>query len=329
MSELSEQEYISIVGEIFDGYTEFEFKNEPVYLKHFSIRDQRYIHRFYNKFKSLAMRKGIPTEKEMLDQLKADDLWSIEEEDKIASLEVELDNLRQTQKTLDLPSQKNKVQVSIDKLLSELGVLRIRRKEVVGRTAEDFAAQRSNEEFIRYILFKDQDLKVHAFTDEEFSDLTDVEVSFLVESNDSCSKRLNETNIQHAVLRSFFSMYIGQTENISDFYGKPIIDCSAFQLKLAIYARIFTNIFQYHDDIPERIKKDPDAIFRFSEQKRGKSSSSSSRNDSDHNAKAIFGAEKEDLEFVDPDAKQVSLHDEIAKHGGSMNMEQLMKMMGQ
>ena len=49
---MSEEEYIAIVGEIFDGYTEFYFQGEPVYLKHFSIRDQRYIHKYYNKYKN-------------------------------------------------------------------------------------------------------------------------------------------------------------------------------------------------------------------------------------------------------------------------------------
>jgi len=51
---VTEEEYIGIVGEIFDGYTDITFQGKTVYIKHFSIRDQRYIHRFYNKYKSIA-----------------------------------------------------------------------------------------------------------------------------------------------------------------------------------------------------------------------------------------------------------------------------------
>ena len=54
---MTEEEYIGIVGEIFDGYTDITFQGKTVYIKHFSIRDQRYIHRFYNKYKSIAEAK--------------------------------------------------------------------------------------------------------------------------------------------------------------------------------------------------------------------------------------------------------------------------------
>ena len=95
---MSEEEYISIVGEIFDGYTEFEYAGKPAYLKHFSIRDQRYIHRYHDKYKSIALKKGISSEKEILIRLKNDGLWSDDDDLKIASLEAELNSLKDTQK---------------------------------------------------------------------------------------------------------------------------------------------------------------------------------------------------------------------------------------
>ena len=154
-----EEEYIGIVGEIFDGYTEFEFENQTVYLKHFSIRDQRYIHQFYEKYKKLAVKKGIPTEDEMLVRLKKDGLWDEKDDVKIDNLEKQIENLRETQRHIFLPSQKESLQKQIEQATQELLHLKIRRKEVVGRTAEDFASTRSNEEFIRYIIYKDPQLK--------------------------------------------------------------------------------------------------------------------------------------------------------------------------
>ena len=46
-------------------------------------------------------------------------------------------------------------------------------------------------------------------------------------------------------------------------------------------------------------------------------------------ATAIFGATSSDLEILDPSARKVSLSEEIKKSGGSLNMEQMMKLMGQ
>jgi hypothetical protein len=325
---VSEEEYIAIVGEIFDGYTEFEYKGQPVYLKHFSIRDQRYIHKYYEKYKNIAIKKGIPTEKQMLDRLVADGLWSEDDDKKIAELELEISNLKQTKLNLVLPSQKEKTQESIDERSKDLNILKIKRKEVVGKTAEDYGSSRSNEEFIRYIIYKDSTLKEHLFTEESFAEINDYDINYLIKQHHSCSSRLNEDNIQHAVLRDFFNMYLSQTENLFSFYGKPIIQLSVYQLKLALYARIFFNIFQYNEDIPDIIKKNPSDILRFSESKRNSGKVSEKFKSSDNGATAVFGATKEDLSFVDPSAKKISLSDELSKNGGSMNMEDLMKLMG-
>ena len=328
---MSEEEYISIVGEIFDGYTEFSFKGSPVYLKHFSIRDQRYIHKYYDKYKNIAIDKGIFTEEEALQNLKDDDLWSKEDDEKISLSESELNNLKDSLLNVILPSQKKALEKSIDECQKELNILKSKRKEVIGSTAEDFGLSRSNEEFLRYILFKDQDLKNNLFTEEEFGNLDDQEISYLIKQNADCSSRLNEQLIQESVLRDFFNMYLSQTESMSAFYGKPIIHLSVYQLKLALYARVFNNIFQYNDDIPNIMKKDPVALLRLSESKRSGSNNKvlSKIKDTSSGATTLFGATKEDMQELIPDGNSVSLSDHIKNNGGSLSMEDMIKLMGE
>ena len=323
---MTEEEYIGIVGEIFDGYTDITFQGKTVYIKHFSIRDQRYIHRFYNKYKSIAESKGIPSEKEMLDSLRGDGLWSDDDDRKIIDLEQELEGLRSSKRLSFLPSQKKHIQDTIELKSRELNFLFGKKLELVGKTSERYGSQRSNEEFIRYLIYSDQQCSRHFFDDEEFSDLSEEEVEFFVKENDAITKRLNELNIQHVVLRDFFNMYISQTEDVSAFYGKPIIELSIYQLKLAIYAKIFFNMFQDHEDIPERMKHDPEAIFDFVERK--KNNSSKGNVNTEKGASAVFGATKEDLEIIDPNARTVNLSDEINKKGGVMNMDDLIELMG-
>lgn len=324
---MSEEEYISIVGEIFDGCTEFEYAGKPAYLKHFSIRDQRYIHRYYDKYKSIALKKGIPDEKTILARLKNDNLWSDDDDLKIANLEVDISALKETQKNLYLQSQKDKVGKNIASKTNELNKLQSTKREVAGTTAESYASNRTNEEFIRYILFKDESLKEHLFSQEEFDELEDYNINYLIKVYSSSNHRLNEDNIQHCVLRDFFNMYLSQTEDLSAFYGKPIIQLSIFQLKLALYARVFFNIFQYNEDIPDTIKKDPSAILRFSESKKGGDKQSTKRQAKESESTVIFGATKEDLKQIDPNARTISLEDAIKNNGGSLNMEQMMKLM--
>ena len=323
---MTEEEYIGIVGEIFDGYTDITFQGKTVYIKHFSIRDQRYIHRFYNKYKSIAESKGIPSEEEMLNSLREDGLWSDNDDRKIVELEQEIEGLRGSKRSSFLPSQKKHIQETIDSKQRELYFLFNKKAELVGKTSERYGSQRSNEEFIRYLIYADPQCSRHFFTDEQFSNLSEEEVEFFVKENDQISRRLSESNIQHVVLRDFFNMYMSQTEDVSAFYGKPIIELSVYQLKLAIYARILFNIFQYNEDIPERTKQDPEAIFDFVERKKGNSNKGNVN--TEKGASAVFGATKEDLEAIDPNARAISLSDEIAKSGGVMNMDQLIELMG-
>ena len=323
---MTEEEYIGIVGEIFDGYTDITFQGKTVYIKHFSIRDQRYIHRFYHKYKSIAESKGIPSEKEMLDSLREDGLWSDNDDRAIINLEQEIEGLKASKLATFLPSQKKTFQNSIESKRKELYLLLNKKAELVGRTSERYGSQRSNEEFIRYLIYSDPQCLQHFFTDEQFANLSEDELEFFIRENDGISQRLNENNIQHCVLRDFFNMYLSQTEDVSAFYGKAIIELSVYQLKLAIYARVFFNIFQYHEDLPERMKQDPVAIFDFVERK--KNNNSKSYVNTDKGASAVFGATKEDLEIIDPNARTVSLSDEISKNGGVMNMDQLIELMG-
>ena len=85
-------------------------------------------------------------------------------------------------------------------------------------------------------------------------------------------------------------------------------------------------MFQHHEDIPERMKQDPEAIFDFVERKKNNNSKGHANNEK--GASAVFGATKEDLEIIDPGARKISLSDEISKKGGVMNMDDLIELMG-
>jgi hypothetical protein len=322
---LNEELYISIIGEVFDGYTEIFFNGDPVYIKHYNIRDQRYIQKYYEKHKNIAVKKGLENEQQRLAAIKEDGIWSDVDDLEIANLEFEINNLVNTQKKIFLPSEKESIGKDIDSKRLEMYVLKSKKKELIGKTAEEYASSRSNEEMLRYFLFKDRELTQNLFTEDEFSELDDLELLFFMKEQAEVNNRLSELNIQKAVLRPFFSMYLSQCENIKDFYDKAIVSLSVYQLKTALYARMFYNIFQYVDDIPEYIKDDPEKLLAFSDSKKSKSSGGINQ---DADASAVFGATNEDMKAIGGGAKQVSLSEALEKNGGKLNMEQMMKLAG-
>ena len=322
---MNEELYISIIGEVFDGYTDAVFKGSTVYVKHYNIRDQRYIQKYYEKYKNIAIKKGLETEEQRISATKLDGIWSEDDDLKIANLESEIENLSITQKNLMLPSQKDAMLKTIQEKRIEAYALKSKRKEIIGKTAEDYASVRSNEEMLRYFVFKDKDLTELFFTEDEFSELEDNDLFFFINLQSEMALRLCELNIQKAVLRPFFSMYLSQCENINNFYGKAIVLLSVYQLKTALFARMFYNIFQYTENIPDYIRDDPEKLLAFSENQRN-TNTGGLKNDSD--ASSVFGATKEDMQILTNGEKQISLKDELEKNGGSLNMEQMMKLAG-
>ncbi len=324
---MNEEFYVSIIGEVFDGYSEILFKDTPVFIKHASIQDQRYLHKYYEKYKDIALKRGVDSEEDVLKRLNKDEMWSSSDESKLESLALEINNLKQTQKKLFVPSQKESFQKDINERESEISKLEQKRKELVGKTAEDYASSRASQEMIRYFIFDGPDLKNNYFSEKEFDEIDDIELLIINAEQNKISERISESNIQNAVLRPFFSMYISQCEDVYGFYGKPITKLSIHQLKVAIFGRMFFNIFQHTEDIPDNIKEDPEKLLAFSEAQRNKDSNSKFiREDSD--ASAVFGATKEDMNIIAPETKKggISLSDAIKKKGGKLNMEDMIKL---
>lgn len=59
-----------------------------------------------------------------------------------------------------MPSQREVLQDDLKKRRAELADLAIKRKEIVGKTAEDYAQVRSGDELLRCLLYKNVDLKI-------------------------------------------------------------------------------------------------------------------------------------------------------------------------
>ena len=323
----SDEFYTSLIGEIFDGYSVSAFEGRDVFVKHINIRDQKYIHSYYEKYKNIALSKGIDSQEEREAYIKRENLWEESDDRKIISLTEEIKNLKKTKESVFLPSQQKSFEKTIEEKSIELYDLNNNKAEIVGLTAEGYGSKRSNDEMLRFCIFKDPDFTENLHTEDEFAELEPRQIILLNAIMTDTSNKMSEDNIKHAVLRPFFSMYISSCENPSDFYGKPIVNLSAYQMKVAMYSRVFHSIFQYTEDIPDNIRQDPDKLLAYSESQRNKDSNKGGIRD-DADASAVFGATKEDMKEVAKDSDSVSLSDAMKEAGGKLDMKQMMRLAG-
>jgi len=185
----------------------------------------------------------------------------------------------------------------------------------------------ASSEIVRYFIYDSEELENNAFSKQEFDEMDDSEMHLLQKIQLDLAKKFNELDIQKTVLRPFFNLYLSFSENPKDFFGKPLIDLSVYQLKMAVFGRVFHSIFQHVENIPEDIKDDPERLLAFSE---SKSDSSKSKKfiDDDAAASTVFGATTQDVKDLAGDSTEISLTEEIKKAGGKLSMEQMMKLAG-
>ncbi len=324
---MKEEFYISLIGEAFDGYTAAYMGDREVYIKHVNIRDQRYLHKHYEKYKQLALSKGLGSEEERTAYVLKEEIWSTEEDIKIESLKSEIKNLEITVRKLPLPSHRAQMAGDIKKLQKELNELMQKRKAVIGQTAEDYATVRSGDEILRFLLFKNKELTEHLYTEEEFGELEIWEIAKITALQADVHERLSDSRIQEAVLRPFFSMYLSLCEDAAGFYRKPIPSLTIYQLRVVLFGRMFFNIFQFTDDIPDNIRQDPEKLMAFSDAKRDGSGRPAGLKD-DADVSMVFGATKEDMETLDTPQGNKALSEAAEKEGGRLNMEQMMRLAG-
>ena len=316
---------LSDLIEIFDGYSRFDLNGQALFFRHFGLRDQRAIGSYYEKYRKLALSRGIETQEQARKRLEEEGDWLSKDDLEISELEEYISNMKKTKEKLLLPSQREALQKTIDEDSLKLAKLIWKKNELMGTTCEDYASKRSNEEFLRLMVHSEDNLKEQYFSEDDFGSLPNEKITELSGEYQKMCVRFSEENIQKIVLQDFFNMYVSSCENPYVFFGKFICDLTSNQMKLLLYARIFHNIFQYNEDMPDYIKKDPKAIFEFVESKRTRERFQSET--CDDSATVVFGATAKDIDILDPHAKKVSLSDALHKNGGSLDMEQMMDLL--
>ena len=94
---------------------------QTLYIKHLNIRDQRHLQSYHEKYKQIAIDRGRRRcRSSVTQQILADGMWTDAEDQKIASLQFEIENLKATIKAVFLPSQQKQIKGTLNERREEL-----------------------------------------------------------------------------------------------------------------------------------------------------------------------------------------------------------------
>ncbi len=323
-----------ILVDILNGYSTFNFRGNTVYVKHLTLHDAADIDSYKKKVEGKAEDKGLEREKDKLEQLKKDELWTSKEEAKIIELTGFIRNLIHSKGKLFIKKEIDQMNEEISSAEQELYDLENKKQELLGLTCEVFAGKKINEYYVFNSIFKDGSLRESFYTVEDFEELSNVELNEMCGNYNEVMTRFKEKSLKKISLSSFFLNHFYLSEdNAYFFFGKPVAELTFFQSELYGYGRYFKGLMtRSKNKPPEEMKNDPDKLIEWYEQSQNAQEAMEKTGGSDKTGgSSLVGASKEELQSLgaaDQNEEFVNLAKEAHKKGGELSMQDLMKLHG-
>jgi hypothetical protein len=318
-----------IFRDVVRGFSTATLEQDFVYIKHLTPHDQVELEEIEEKYFEIALRKGVPTEEDMLEYLRQEGQWSNADDKFIVDKQLFIENLKNAKNKMVLKREIDKQSNLIQKETQLLEQKQIEKISLIGNTCEKYAKDRLNDFYMIKSFYVDRELSEPLFSQDKFDELDNHDIKKVVYKYNEIFESFSEESIQYTILEDFYNPYLSFAEDSMQFYGKPFCELTYNQIRLIVYTRVFKNIFDSNENIPEGIRKDPAKLLDFgssSREERDKAKDKLSQGDGG----TIVGAKDEDYEYlgVEKPRNAVNLHEEAKKKGGTLNMEDLMKLHG-
>ena len=319
--------YRYLFKDIVCGFSQVEIEAQPLFIKHLSALDQVELEVLEEKFYTLAKEKGLPTQKESLERLEEEELWLPEDEARLVEQEKYIESLQNTKKQLYLKSEIEKISQQLKEAQQKAAELRAGKDALIGQTCENYSRSRVSDHYVLDSFYKDKTLDERAFLEEGIDEMPATELYRIVGAYNNSITVFNDLNIQTLTLQDFYSACYPFSDNVMNFFNKPLFQLSTNQVKLIVFTRMFKNIFENYPKMPEAIKKDAEKIIDYVNAQ-DKAQDITDNLDKD-GASTVMGATKEDYEYLgykeNPNGR--SLSDMLKAKGGRMDMKDLIETM--
>lgn len=318
--------YRILFSEIINGKTAVNHSYyKKLYIKHFSYLETGEFDEEYNNYLESAKSEGIPTYKEREEYIIKTGLWSKNKEldllqnQKVVSdmrINISKDYLYSRRKMMR--GQIVDIQKTVDALLAE-------KNFHIGSTAESHANKLLTLYRLSNSFFHDVACKCKLF-ELDTNEVEDEYYSELISIFNAFQTKFNSNNITRIAISPFFTaLFYLSTDNPYTFYGKPMIDLTAYQVDLFGTARHFKQILSTRPDIPKEIYHNPEELMEWLEINDAADKSNLFNEDnSKGGAMSIPGATKEDLKMLG--ATTSDKMDKVTKklrEKGQLNAEEL------
>ena len=329
---MERQELKLVFSEIVEGYslTRSELFGD-LKIKHINNYDSAKTDIKNNYYFEKAVSQGLPKREEKLEYLIKEKLWDPEKDKEADRLKEMLKGMNRTKSKLFLQAQIDAIKKDIVDNEIKLSNILAEKESVIGFTAEEYANRRINEYYMHISILDEEGKQL--FGENEFDELEQDQVNDIMQVYEKNNRKFKAEILKKISLADFFTniFYLCE-DNVFNFYGKPVIDLTFYQIEIYSYGRYFKSIIQNSEEkIPDHIVEDPDKLIEWAESSKNvKEVLEKSSGDAESGASSIMGATKQDLEKAGIDQNQdvIDLSQKAQEKGGRLTMEDMMKLHG-
>ena len=304
------------------------YMEKPIFIKHFSEMDNGRQAGQSAVFFNTAKTRGLLEREDKLRLLLKEGYWLTESEIEIEQLEKKISNLEMVIKNLIIKKQiketkqrKTETELQLKKLMDE-------KEDCVGFCVEDFVFQKMNELVIFNSFFKDQKLSQPLFSEEEFDNLSQSDISGLIKVLNDFYTEFSHNQIKRICACSFFiNLFSLSSEHVSHFFGTHATNLTILQVNLFCQGRYFKSLIESRKEnvtAPSDVMSDPDKMIEWYD---SLSSDLSKVSSSDSDGISYVGATEEELKKM-AGSSAISISDFAKKKGGSLTMQDFLEMHG-
>lgn len=336
MNKLDEIKHKIALADILVGYSTVIFNNQTIYIKHFTFQEHLKVEQEYETSFEIAVKKGVPTIEDKIKELIKEKEWTDEEEKQFQKLPQDIGILKDTKKKFFLEKDVERIDKNIKAEEEKLQKLETKRNSLLGYTAETYATKKTNELFVFHTFRNQLELDKTLYSWEEFNELDESQMGDLINLfNKDCVRFAPQEMKKTAILNSHMQMIYLAGEDLWNFYGKPVVQFTARQSELYSLGRYFKGLISdLKDKVTSDVLDDPDKLIQYVDSQKAAETLGTAKipegKESIGGGTAIVGASTEDLKKLGLDKEKGadSLAEEAGKKGGSLNMEDLLKLHG-
>jgi hypothetical protein len=312
-----------IFSDIMKGYS-YILLDDIIYIKHFNLYDAAEIDLYSDVFYQEALKRGLLKEEDKLQLLITKKIWDKEDEfNQAKDLITNMKQAKQNAKTWQAP----KIEEEIKKKQDEYFLLLNERNNLLGKTAEDYVNKKIDEYYILASLYKDKELKTSLYDFDKFYDVDEDRLLNIIKHYNEKIVNFNAPNIKKiSLFNNFTNLFHLCDNNAKNFFGKDVSHLTFYQAELFAYGRYFKSLMENAGKpVPEEIKEDPEKIEEWFEMTKNIEKTMDQANSRNSDGTVLFGQPK-DLKKAG--VESVNISEAVKKHGGQMNMKEIMKMQG-